>query len=58
MGTFTTYDFLWKSDLQAAYDAFMATSPTTEVCMPRLSLISPAPCSPVAAWLGLTTCQQ
>lgn len=34
MGTFTTYDFLWKSDLQAAYDAFMATSPTTEVCMP------------------------
>ncbi len=28
--TFDRYDFLWKEDLQAAYDHFMQTNPTLE----------------------------
>lgn len=31
IGNFTKYDFLWKTNLQAAYDAFMATNPSLEM---------------------------
>ncbi|MEW5318622.1 MAG: hypothetical protein WDW38_009830 [Sanguina aurantia] len=31
IGHFTKYDFLWKTNLQAAYDAFMATNPSLEM---------------------------
>jgi len=31
METFNRYDFLWKANLQKAYDAFMQTNPTLEM---------------------------
>jgi dynein heavy chain, axonemal len=30
MATFDRYSFLWKEDLQAAYERFMRSSPTLE----------------------------
>lgn len=37
--TFSQYEFLWRTDLQAEYEAFMATSPSLEECEAQLKRI-------------------
>ncbi len=38
-GTFGRYDFLWRTDLQAEYEAFMRSCPTLEDCEAQLKRI-------------------
>lgn len=37
--TFSQYEFLWRTDLQAEYEAFMRSSPTLEDCEAQLKRI-------------------